>query len=155
MKLVDIDFEPLKEPLPGLDLLLFAPELVRFLVFFKSSSNAPTLSESLVTKFINSLSFKLPSSLPCEGGLVMCEGEGEDVILEGEVEGVVTTNIEGKSATSCPENALIEKSMSKDALPSNAKDEASRMDTPLEEVSYNFMKINEKPSWIKMIMNSQ
>ncbi|GKC85439.1 hypothetical protein Tco_1141156, partial [Tanacetum coccineum] len=91
----------------------------------KSPSNTSILSESLVTKSINSLSFKLPSSLPCEGtawrgeswgvgrwcsgpgvgsgegegvGEGECSGEweGEDVILEGEV----TSSIEGKSATS-------------------------------------------------------
>ncbi|GKG56545.1 hypothetical protein Tco_0579869, partial [Tanacetum coccineum] len=35
------------------------------------------------------------------------EGEGEDVILKGEVEGLVTSNIVGKRATSCPENAFV------------------------------------------------
>ncbi|GKG49044.1 hypothetical protein Tco_0513191, partial [Tanacetum coccineum] len=35
------------------------------------------------------------------------EGEDEDVILEGEVEGAATSNIVGKSATSCPEKAFV------------------------------------------------
>ncbi|GKG53395.1 hypothetical protein Tco_0552663, partial [Tanacetum coccineum] len=35
-------------------------------------------------------------------------GEGEDVILEGEAEGVGTANIFGNKAISCPEKPLVD-----------------------------------------------
>ncbi|GKF02315.1 hypothetical protein Tco_0029238 [Tanacetum coccineum] len=90
------------------------------------------MSESLVTKFVNSLSFKLPSSLSCEWegegsgegegegssewegegegegeGEDSGEGEGEDVILEREVEGSVTSSIVGNRATSWPKYPFV------------------------------------------------
>ncbi|GKD99688.1 hypothetical protein Tco_1387672, partial [Tanacetum coccineum] len=35
-------------------------------------------------------------------------GDGEDVILEGKVEGLAASNIWGNRATSCPENPFVD-----------------------------------------------